>query len=55
MNWTVQVEEDSDGNAILPFTEEMLELLGWKEGDQLLWSDNGDGTWILTKHVDSDS
>lgn len=48
--YTITVEEDKDtGELILPFTSEILEQLGWKEGDTLNWSDNGDGSWSLTK------
>jgi hypothetical protein len=33
--WTVTVEEDAEGNSILPFPKEMLEQVGWLEGDEL--------------------
>ena len=39
--WTVTLEEDPEsGDVILPFTNEMLEEVGWKEGDVLEWIDN---------------
>ena len=48
--WTIEVEEDTTtGDYILEFPPEMLEQVGWKEGDVLDWKDNGDGTFILTK------
>jgi hypothetical protein len=33
--WTIQVEEDEDGNTILPFPEDMLEKMDWRAGDTL--------------------
>lgn len=33
--WTAVVEEDEDGNAILPFDKEMIDEMGWLEGDEL--------------------
>lgn len=48
--YILTVEEDAEtGELILPFTPEILEQLGWKEGDTLNWSDNGDGSWSLSK------
>ena len=47
------IEYDSDGEVILTFTEEILEELNWQVGDVLNWTDNGDGSWTLTKYEDS--
>ena len=44
------LEEDPDtGDLILPFTNEILEELGWKEGDVIEWIDNKNGSWSLVK------
>ena len=49
-SWILTVEEDPEtGDSILQFPPDLLESVGWKEGDSLLWSDNGDGSWSLTK------
>jgi hypothetical protein len=49
-SWTVTIEEDPEtGDAMLPFPEEMLEDLGWVEGDVIEWVDNKDGSWSLVK------
>lgn len=49
-SWTLTVEEDPEtGEAILQFPPEMLEQVGWKEGDTLEWTDRGDGSWSLEK------
>ena len=50
--YTVQLEEDENGDLMLPFSDEMLEELGWKIGDQLVWKDNGDGTYTISKDQD---
>lgn len=48
--WTLTVQEDPEtGDAILEFPPELLEKAGWREGDTLKWTDQGDGSWILTK------
>lgn len=51
----VVLEEDSDGNLILPFDGDMLEELGWNTGDTLQWFDNNDGTFSIKKYEDSNS
>ena len=33
--WTVEVEEDAEGNTVLPLPKEMIEELGWLTGDVL--------------------
>ena len=49
-SWTLTLEEDSEtGDLVLPFTEEILKELGWREGDVLEWVDNKDGSWSLVK------
>lgn len=49
-SWTVEVVEDPEtGDLILPFTDEILEEVGWKSGDTLEWIDNKDGSWSLRK------
>jgi len=35
----VNIEEDEEGNLILPIPDKMLEQLGWKEGDTLVWEE----------------
>jgi hypothetical protein len=53
LRWTVTVEEDPDtGEMVLPLPEDLLKLQGWQPGDTLLWTDNKDGSWSLTKKVD---
>jgi len=48
--WTITVEEDPETKElVLPFTEEILKEVGWKEGDRIKWKHNNNGTWTLTK------
>jgi len=49
-SWTITLEEDPEtGDLVLPFTDEILQTVGWKEGDVVEWIDNKDGTWSLKK------
>jgi bifunctional DNA-binding transcriptional regulator/antitoxin component of YhaV-PrlF toxin-antitoxin module len=49
-SWTLTIEEDPEtGDLMLPFNNEILEELGWREGDVLEWIDNKDGSWSLVK------
>ena len=49
-NWTVIVEEDPEtGELLLPFSDEMLSSLGWKEGDTITWTVKTNGSIILSK------
>jgi len=34
-SWIVIVEEDEEGNAVLPLPQEMIDELGWLTGDVL--------------------
>lgn len=48
--WTITVEEDPEtGDLVIPFSDEMLAEVGWKSGDTLIWTDNTNGSWTLTK------
>ena len=52
--WTVFVEQDSNGEWILPFPPGLLAETGWKEGDVLEWIDRGDGSWELKKQQNNE-
>lgn len=43
--WTLPIDE----TGVLKFPPELLDQVGWKEGDNLLWIDNKDGSWSLIK------
>lgn len=44
-SWTVKLEQDENGDLILPLPEE----LGFEIGDTIEWHDNHDGSWSLVK------
>ena len=48
MTYTAEVQEDENGPFIV-FPDEMMAEVGWKEGDEIKWTDNGDGSYTLTK------
>jgi hypothetical protein len=47
-SYILETEEDDDGNLFLTFPDELIEELGWQEGDILNWDIKGTGV-ILTK------
>lgn len=50
--WVVPVEEDLTNNDLfITFPQDLLKKVGWKEGDQLEWKNNNDGTFTLHKVV----
>jgi bifunctional DNA-binding transcriptional regulator/antitoxin component of YhaV-PrlF toxin-antitoxin module len=49
-SWTLDITEDPNtGDGILILPPDLLEQAGWKEGDNLIWIDNHDGSWSLIK------
>ena len=51
--WTVTVEEDENGDLVLPLPTELLNQMGWDIGDELVWSESfSKGSFSLTKKVD---
>ena len=47
--WTVEVQENEDGELFIELNDEILEGSGFKAGDDVIWTDRGDGSWSLTK------
>jgi len=47
--WTVDVQQDANGDAVIQFPEDALKAAGWQEGDTIDWKTNGDGSYTLTK------
>jgi hypothetical protein len=46
---TVPVKTLDNGEQFIEIPETMLKELNWKEGDNILWTANSDGTFKLTK------
>jgi hypothetical protein len=50
MTWTLTVElDETTGEQYLQFPPDALEGLGWQPGDTIIWTDNNNGSWTLTK------
>ena len=49
-SWTLDVEQDENGDAVIQFPDDLLAKVGWQEGDTVQWRDLGDGTWSLAKN-----
>jgi len=48
--YTITIEEDPEtGELMLPFSDELMNQLGWNIGDTIIWTDLKNGSWSLTK------
>lgn len=45
----LEVQESPDGDLFIEFPPEMMEAVGWKEGDTIDWQPQGDRSFILKK------
>lgn len=52
MSYILEVQEDENGDQFITFPEEVVEELGWQEGDVLNWDVRGIGI-IITKVNDA--
>lgn len=53
--WIVTVEEDPETKElVIPFSPDMLAQVGWDFGDIILWKDNQNGSFTLTKQEVTD-
>lgn len=50
--WISWEEEAGEDIAILNFSDDLIEELGWNEDDVLEWIDNKDGSFSLVKQED---
>lgn len=50
-SWTLPVIEDPDDpeNLLLEFSDEMLEAVGWKPGDTIIWEIHDDHITLKRK------
>jgi hypothetical protein len=53
--YTVKLEEDENGDLILPLTPDILRQMGWDEGDTLLWEELPNGYWSLKKKENNEN
>jgi hypothetical protein len=47
--------DSSTGDHYLQFTPDMLAQVGWDFGDTIIWKDNQDGSFTLSKKMDSET
>lgn len=51
--YTIPIESDENDDLLLKLPDDLLDELGWQEGDILEWSEDIDGT-LLLKRVDEE-
>jgi hypothetical protein len=47
--WTIDVQKDENGDAMIEFPPDLIEETGWKEDDRIRWIDRGDGSFEMKK------
>jgi len=47
-SWIIEVQQDGEDHFI-QLTDEILETVGWKIGDELLWERAAGNAWTLRK------
>jgi bifunctional DNA-binding transcriptional regulator/antitoxin component of YhaV-PrlF toxin-antitoxin module len=52
MSYILEVQEDEDGDCYITLPDEVVDELGWQEGDILNWDVKGNGI-VLSKVNDS--
>jgi len=52
MSYILEIQEDENGESFITFPDDIIETLGWQEGDVLEWKLKGNGV-ILSKLNDS--
>jgi hypothetical protein len=54
--WVLPVQEVENGDTMeneyfIQLPDDLLEQTGWKENEELIWVDNGNGTFTLTNRT----
>jgi bifunctional DNA-binding transcriptional regulator/antitoxin component of YhaV-PrlF toxin-antitoxin module len=51
-SWTLTPTQDPEtGDLVITFPEDLLAQAGWKPGDEIVWTDLGDGSYQLIKKL----
>ena len=45
----LEVKESPNGDLFIELTPEMMDAVGWKEGDTINWEEQGDKIFVLKK------
>jgi len=51
--YTIPIDSDENDDLLLKLPDDLLDELGWQEGDVLEWSEDIDGT-LLLRRVDEE-
>jgi hypothetical protein len=51
MRKIITLENDEEGNLVLPLSDDILKEVGWETGDVIDWIDNKDGSWTMKKKI----
>jgi hypothetical protein len=52
VSYEVITQEDPEtGDLIVPIPQELLDKMGWREGDQIEWKVDTLGRWVLSKVI----
>jgi hypothetical protein len=51
MRKIITLENDDEGNLVLPLSDDILKEVGWETGDVIDWIDNKDGSWTMKKKI----
>jgi hypothetical protein len=50
--WTANIIEEKDtGGFLLPLPDELINSMGWSEGEELSWEITSGNTLILSKRI----
>jgi hypothetical protein len=50
VTYEVITQEDPDtGDLLVPLPPELLDKMGWREGDEIEWKIDTQGRWVLSK------
>lgn len=47
-------KDEKTGELILPLDDPIFQDLNWKVGDAIQWTDNGDGSWTMSKKQETE-
>lgn len=54
MKSTKEIKRYPNGEQYIEFTDEEMQAVGWSPGDTVVWKDNKDGSFTLTKKSDTE-
>jgi hypothetical protein len=53
---TIQVQHDAESDCLfIELPKDLLDKVGWSIGDNIKWTDNKNGSFLLTKESNADN